>query len=308
MRQCLGSLVPLVAMALVPTTVSAVPITYTVSQAGIAARLGTTSWDNATVTIDFYGDTNNVQSFTHTDPSGAIDAAGFWNRVGTAIVTIFHCDASGQCSSHSATFTPAAGIFVSVDQTNYGAGVGSIWSPTYPLSAYGNADFRFYDLTSSLIQDVGWTPFCPNFNSCNASPLPTTAGDFAIWWPYMQDGIPRMTTYFGALVSCGPPGGPSLVPTVCAPSNCVDLANDASNCGACSHACPQWPTGGGCIGGTCCIRNTSCTGRCGTVSDGCGGTVSCPACNPYYCPNGRRCCEPGTTQCLFCVGPTQQCP
>lgn len=52
-----------------------------------------------------------------------------------------------------------------------------------------------------------------------------------------------------------------------------------------------------------CIPNTVCGTRCGSVSDGCGGTISCPPCCPTCgCPARYICCEPGVNRCLRCYG------
>jgi subtilisin family serine protease len=53
---------------------------------------------------------------------------------------------------------------------------------------------------------------------------------------------------------------------------------------------------------------TGCGAICGTLSDGCGGTLSCP-CNPFACPAARpKCCEPGITSCRLCMARNQSCP
>jgi len=54
---------------------------------------------------------------------------------------------------------------------------------------------------------------------------------------------------------------------------------------------------------------TTCAGQCGTIADGCGGTLNCAACNPYGgCRSGYKCCEPGVTQCELCVPTRNNCP
>ena len=55
----------------------------------------------------------------------------------------------------------------------------------------------------------------------------------------------------------------------------VNVLTHARNCGACGNRCP---TGHGCADGACVCIPRTCAEVCGTVPDGCGGTVSCPSC------------------------------
>lgn len=57
-----------------------------------------------------------------------------------------------------------------------------------------------------------------------------------------------------------------------------------------------------------CIPGT-CAGQCGTISDGCGGTLNCGTCNPFGgCGANQKCCEPGTTSCDLCWPKANPCP
>jgi hypothetical protein len=65
----------------------------------------------------------------------------------------------------------------------------------------------------------------------------------------------------------------------------TNLASDNANCGSCGNAC----TGGGtCVDGTCSgcifILCEDVGAECGTISNGCGGTVNCGG-----CPSGSHC-------------------
>jgi hypothetical protein len=64
------------------------------------------------------------------------------------------------------------------------------------------------------------------------------------------------------------------------------LASNSLNCGACGRACAA---GQPCTNGTCCSPNANaCAAReCGSVSNGCGGTVSCGTCEAgFKCSSG----------------------
>ena len=84
---------------------------------------------------------------------------------------------------------PAGQIYVSVDQTNGGAGFGSSYGPTYPMATYGgNADYAHYDLTTDFYVQ-GFAPFCPDGVGgplcANGAPLHTASGeDFVISFPF----------------------------------------------------------------------------------------------------------------------------
>jgi hypothetical protein len=57
-----------------------------------------------------------------------------------------------------------------------------------------------------------------------------------------------------------------------------------------------------------CVPRT-CAGECGTISDGCGGTLNCGTCDPYGgCGTSQKCCEPGTTSCDLCWPKAYPCP
>jgi hypothetical protein len=85
----------------------------------------------------------------------------------------------------------------------------------------------------------------------------------------------------------------------CCGDTCT-LFNNAENCGACDNTCADTQV---CYQQECCTLNT-CDGRCGTIDDGCGGTIECPAtCDTSHC---LTCNEPAGTCDSVCTG-TQVC-
>lgn len=88
------------------------------------------------------------------------------------------------------------------------------------------------------------------------------------------------------------------------------LATDANNCGTCGNKCPA---GQPCRAGVCvCVPSGSCAGVCGSISDGCGGTLSCSCAADQTCNNGtcQLVCRPGTyDKCGdgFCYTAKQAC-
>jgi hypothetical protein len=77
---------------------------------------------------------------------------------------------------------------------------------------------------------------------------------------------------------------------------CADLQNDAENCGACGHVCPN---GGACRGGHCCPAKRACPDRCCSPWQECcdDGTCALPG---QCCPKERACGD-------GCCAPNEQC-
>ena len=152
----------------------------------------------AFVTITATGNTSTVQPFSVTN------ASGFKNTVlGPATVTI---DFNGG-GSITEVLVPGQ-IYVSVDQTNGGAGFGSSYSPTYPAATYGgSADYAHYNLQSNFLAG-GFSGFCPNLATCNTfNPLNTESGDqLTLYYPFRPNG-----SYFSSTVSAPEPATASLV-------------------------------------------------------------------------------------------------
>jgi len=152
----------------------------------------------AFVTITATGDTSTVQPFSVTG------ASGFKNSVlGPAKVEI---DFNGG-GSITEVLVPGQ-IYVSVDQTNGGAGFGSSYSPTYPAATYGGtADYAHYNLQSNFLAG-GFSGFCPDPTTCNAfNPLTTESGDqLTLYYPFRPNG-----SYFSSTVSAPEPATASLV-------------------------------------------------------------------------------------------------
>jgi hypothetical protein len=120
----------------------------------------------AFITITATGDTSTVTSFS------VPGASGFKNVLSSAKLSVYFWDGSTYGADINLGI---GGMYVSVDQTNNGAGFGSTAGPTYPLATFGNG-FANYDLTTDIFQP-GFGPFCPNLALCaNGSPMFTTDG------------------------------------------------------------------------------------------------------------------------------------
>jgi hypothetical protein len=168
----------------------AVPITYMLQVYGgnATGTLGATPFSNAKLVFTFDGDTSNVIPFSAVGANGAT-TTGYENLLGTATVTIY--DGSGAVLT--ATFLPAAGIYVSVDNTNGGVGFGSHGvpptnpafpgEPAYPSGMLSN-NVATYDLTGYFDTGPGFAISCVGFAvtaTCQTPfALPTTAGDLIL--------------------------------------------------------------------------------------------------------------------------------
>jgi hypothetical protein len=190
------------AVALAPSA-NAEPITYTlqvVAFPGDTGPSGTVGGSffggpgtNDTLTFTFQGDTSNVVPFSVTG------ASGFEILVGTASFTI--TDETNALIAQG-TFLPSDGIFVSVDNTNFGSvGFGSAaiadqtdpnfpGLPTYPYGmAFGG--LNTYDMKSNVTVPLSFGALVfscigfPNSSPINGDCLPptalaTTAGDLIV--------------------------------------------------------------------------------------------------------------------------------
>jgi PEP-CTERM motif len=97
-------------------------------------------------------DTSTVTPFSVTG------ASGFRNSLTAAHISVSFNDGS---TPYSADIDlTVGGLYVSVDQTNNGAGFSSSYGPTYPLATYGAAAFGSYDLAHAFFAS-GVGPFCP---------------------------------------------------------------------------------------------------------------------------------------------------
>ena len=165
--------------------VFASPITYTlvVANGGAAGTIGTVAFSNAVLTFTFEGDTANVVDFS-------APVSGHEILMGTASVEV--ADINGQVIAQ-ATFLPAAGIFVSVDNSNEGIGFGSLGGlpgstqfpglPTYPYAQFAtDPRLSTYDLRTNFSSGFEFVLSCTGFPSgpCTPLALPTTAGDLVI--------------------------------------------------------------------------------------------------------------------------------
>ena len=84
-------------------------------------------------------------------------ASGFTNTLNTASLSVSFADGT---SYNADIDLGIGGMYVSVDQTNAGAGFGSLAGPTYPLATYGSSAFSTYDLTTDFFAS-GFGPFLP---------------------------------------------------------------------------------------------------------------------------------------------------
>jgi hypothetical protein len=152
------------------------PITYVDYGADIGISIGDTVYTCAAVTdptcafatITATGDTSTVEAFN------VVGASGFINySLDSAVLDVFFNDGR---PGYTAALDPSQ-LFVSVDQTNGGAGFGSGYGPTYPLATFGShVGFDTYDLASNF-DAAGFGPFCPDVTLCqNGAPLYTTDG------------------------------------------------------------------------------------------------------------------------------------
>jgi hypothetical protein len=129
----------ILAAATVAPEMCAKGISYSDSVIANFVTLGSTAFqcspgtDCVVVNITFFSDTNTVMPFS------VVGASGFENLTGSGFVTVN--------GALSAAFLSGQ-IYVSVDQTNGGAGFGSAYEPTYPLATYGISGT--YDLVSDF--------------------------------------------------------------------------------------------------------------------------------------------------------------
>jgi hypothetical protein len=176
------------------TAVRAAPIQYTLAVDGgnTSGTIGGVAFTQGVETLQFTGDTKDVLPYTVPNISTTGTTSGYILLKGTATITIYDL-ANG--NSYQATFLPAAGIFVSIDNTHVSVGFGSFGVPpgspgfpglvAYPEGMLGQGTvatdpFGTWDLRSSLGWQPGWTisdagfPLGPDVKVGPA--LATTAG------------------------------------------------------------------------------------------------------------------------------------
>jgi hypothetical protein len=168
-------------------------------------KLGGNRYDNATVTVTFEGDTDDI--------AAAVDGQGkpiaseycsvasfFWLAKGAASISVEH-----QGKTLSATFRPGQ-IFVALDACNGGIGFGSYTGPhglevAYPLAFTMGTAMVFAESATNPLSTVAnltgdaWScigypatdGFGTNNNRCysqDSYPLHTSAGDVVFYMPY----------------------------------------------------------------------------------------------------------------------------
>jgi hypothetical protein len=190
------------------------PITYTDYVANVAIVYGgvtytCTAEDRsacAFISITATSDTNTVTAF---DVPGAV---GFENTLQSAVMNVAFNNGQGNFSTN----LDVSNLFVSVDQTNGGAGFGSSYGPTYPLATFasttgpGNA-FYTYDLASDFYyQNFGG--FCTDYLLCqNGAPLYTADGTaFVISYPF-RPVFGLFSSTVTEVASVPEPGTPALL-------------------------------------------------------------------------------------------------
>ncbi len=115
-------------------------------------------------------DTSGVAPFSVTGASGLTN-----HSLTAVIITVSFLDPTIPTYFANLDLS-VGGLYVSVDQTNGGAGFSSMYGPTYPLATYGGAAFQTYDLASNFSSN-GFGPFCPDLNLCtNGALLKATDG------------------------------------------------------------------------------------------------------------------------------------
>jgi len=174
------------------TTSSAVPIVYTLAVDGgnTSGSIGGNTFTQGIVALTFTGDTDDVIPYSVPNVSTTGTTTGYLLLKGKASIWIYDI-ANG--NTFSADFLPAAGIYVSTDNTHNSVGFGSFGVPpsdpafpgpvTYPEGYLGssiNSPWATYDLKSNLSNVQGWAISCSNFPvGCDPTgpALATTAGD-----------------------------------------------------------------------------------------------------------------------------------
>jgi hypothetical protein len=158
------SIVCLVAGAVAPVSSVADPITYTDWVTNVSIILGSRSYSCPTLDaptcvavlrVTATGDTSTIQAFNIPGGPG-FGARGYINSLTS--VSLQWTLNDGQ--TLFANLLPSQ-LTVAVDQTNQGAGFGSVYGSTYPAATYGNAAFASYDLASNF-DAAGFTPFIPS--------------------------------------------------------------------------------------------------------------------------------------------------
>jgi hypothetical protein len=180
------------------------PISYLDYVADVAINIGGTAYPCASlsdptcafVSITATGNTSHVVPFSVTGASGLIN-----NSLQTATLNVFFNNGS---TPYTANLV-ASQLFVSVDQSNGGAGFGSSYGPTYPLATYGSSTgsgnpFENYNLASNFYLQ-GFAPFCTvsEMLVCmNGAALSTTNGtQIIISYPVT---FPRLSIYSSTLL------------------------------------------------------------------------------------------------------------
>jgi hypothetical protein len=185
---------------------SAATMQYSDYVADVAVRIGSVSYTCTTtsdpgcafVQIVATGDTSTVVPFS------VPGAQGFENAVGSVVVHVFLNDGG----SFDASLAPGQ-LFVSVDQTNGGAGFGSAFGPTYPAATYGGtADYQHFALASNFYAQ-GFSGFCPVGAPCDTgAALKTTTGDdLVISYPFR----PNFSVFDAAVVAVPDPAAANLM-------------------------------------------------------------------------------------------------
>jgi MYXO-CTERM domain-containing protein len=183
-------------------------ITYSDYVSDVAVVIGNTTYSCAstsdpTCAFASFSATANANTIL---PFSVPGASGLQNRdLLSASVTIYFNN--GQ-TPFSASLNPSQ-LFVSVDQTNGGAGFGSMYGPTYPAATYGGSTaYATYNLASDFYVQ-GYSGFCPDVSLCNSgAPLYTTNGTpITFTYPFR----PNFSIFSSQVSSVAEPGTTALL-------------------------------------------------------------------------------------------------
>ena len=216
-------------------------------------------------------------------------------------------------STHSASSSHTSGASGTHSTSHSGAsGSGKSGSSTSASSTSASSTSASGSSSTSsqpcMGQCAGTTPECDlNTGTCVACLPPTTGCDLgyvctAVGGPYMcVAGCTNST-------DC-PAAGNGDAQTCCGtdPGACLDLLNDASNCGTCGHVCPTTNSTSVCTNGACEVTCTS------TEFTNCDGTIATNGCNVDLYSNVDNClscgnaCPTGNGAFTYCDGPSYGC-
>jgi hypothetical protein len=179
---------------------------------------------------------------------------------------------------------------------NYFPDLGSQWQEA-EFNVFGNSDSAqaVFNNGANIVVHTSVTSGTTNAPSCDCKAILTGESNNLNLVPnccLADGGAEPSITFLQSNVAgqsctlCGGEGKPccSVVGALCASANDTCWSGVCVACGAPSEPCcaeEQCPRGGRCVSNICCAPLSTaqaCNGTCGTVSDGCGGTITCGGC------------------------------